>query len=72
MRVSPTLSYVSGTNYYAIDITNSVLTFNDVSNSLTSNIGSRIFAATGSSTAGLSGLIRTNNAAAAVAWSAEL
>lgn len=72
MRATPTLSYVSGTNFYAIDITNSAFTFNDVSNSLASNVGSRIFASTGSSTAGFTGIIRTNNAAAAVGWSAEL
>ena len=73
MRTTPTLSVVSGTNYYQI-YTTLATTFNDFS--LGGNTTARVVGLnkTGLSglTAGQSGLVTTNNASSSVAVSAEL
>jgi hypothetical protein len=73
MRTTPTLSVVSGTNYYQIYTTLGT-TFNDFS--LGGNTTARVVGLnkTGLSglTAGQSGLVTTNNASSSVAVSAEL
>ena len=73
MRVQPTLSIVSGTNYYNLYVTGNN-NFNDFSLVSSSNTRQIVFSKSGLSglTAGQAGTLGTNNAAAFVALQAEL
>jgi hypothetical protein len=73
MRTEPTLSVVSGTDYYYISRNGTTDSFNDFSIYLPSNNLAMIYNnAQASGTAGQAGSIYTGNASAFVAFQAEL
>ena len=75
MRTLPSLVTVSGTDYYGF-YSNSVFdTFNDFGgiNDTSTNQNFQVYISSGvSGTAGHAGMLRTNNASASIAFSAEL
>jgi hypothetical protein len=73
MRGTPTLSATSGTNYYRSDTAGASDFFNSFTIYLPSTTGAFIYNnSEAAGTAGNSGVVFTNNAAASVAFSAEL
>ena len=73
MRVSPTLTSTSGTNYYKLYGNNTSTLFNGPWNTqqTSTTMGGMYFLASGL-TAGTAGILNTENAASLIAWSAEL
>lgn len=74
MRATPSLSYVTGTAYYAVDTNSTSDTLNELSiNSQSSSLLVRFDnSTTAAGTAGHGGYLRTNNASAFIGVSAEL
>ena len=73
MRTAPTLSVVSGTNYYQIVANGGVDNLDSFSQDSSSTDSATIFNNTEvAQTAGHAGIFISNNASAGIAWSAEL
>jgi len=73
MRSAPTISSVTGTDYYAVNVNSTSDTFNEVKGTDVDSRSCQIFAdALVSGTAGHSGQMKTNNASAEVTADAEL
>ena len=73
MRTAPTLSVVSGTNYYQIVANGGVDNLDSFSQDSSSTDSSTLFNNTEvAQTAGHAGIFISNNASAGIAWSAEL
>ncbi len=73
MRSAPTISSVTGTDYYAVNVNSTADTFNEVKGTDVDSRSCQIFAdALVSGTAGHSGQMKTNNASAEVTADAEL
>ena len=75
MRTVPSLVTVSGTDYYGIYRDSALDSFNDFDgiNDTSTNQNFQVYAHSNvSGTAGHAGMLRTNNASASIAFSAEL
>tara|TARA_B100000214_G_scaffold370346_1_gene344839 strand:- start:58 stop:1176 length:1119 start_codon:yes stop_codon:yes gene_type:complete len=75
MRTLPSLVTVSGTDYYGFYSNSTFDTFNDFGgiNDTSTNQNFQVYISSGvSGTAGHAGMLRTNNASASIAFSAEL